>query len=106
MQENPFDAIARQQLAERQLALQAREQFRHLSEKPPEELTKMFLAICRAGEKFDPNHKCRKRILRLLPDVCLMELIGVRVPTKIAQIVERRLAPRTEWGDDSYATLR
>jgi hypothetical protein len=104
-QETFFDQIARQQAAERELASRARKLWRQLPTLPPKELTKMFLAICRAGEEYDPHHRYRRRILRLLPDLYLVELIGVQMPMAIAKTIERRLAPKTSEDSDGDAAL-
>ena len=104
-QEDFFGAIARQQAAERELAQRARKLRRQLPFLTPGELTEMFLAMCRAGEKYDRHHIYRRRILKLLPDVNLVELIGVQMPTEIAKAVERRLTPKTSEDSDGDAAL-
>ena len=104
-QEDFFGAIARQQAAERELAQRARKLRRQLPLLHPGELTKMFLAICHAGEKYDQHHIYRRQILKLLPDLYLVELIGVQMPVAIAKAVERRLAPKANADSDGDAAL-
>lgn len=99
-----FGAIARQQAEERALALQARQSLRKLQTFPPSELTKMFLAICHAGEKYDVHHACRRQILKLLPDVNLIDLIGLQMPVALAKAIEKRLTPKAGLDSDDDTT--
>src|SRR5271169_4218160 len=103
--ETIWDKVARQQAAERELAHRARKLWRQLPSLPPEELTKIFLAFCRAGEEYDPTCRYRQRILRLLPDPYLIEFIGVSMPMAIARSIERRLAPKTDTDSDDDVAL-
>lgn len=86
-----WDDIAAAQAAQKTFAESIR--ISDLETMNPEHLVDLFQAICSAGESYDPELKKRWRILDLLPDRTLVRLAGIRMPSKLAFRIERRLLP-------------
>ncbi len=89
--DNMWDEIVRDQAAMRQLAQKAKMLWKTLDRLPQEELVRIFIAICKSGEEFDPQMSYRNKILGLIHDEYLPELVGLRVPVILSWKIEKRL---------------
>ena len=92
--ETIWDKIAKETAMTRECALRGRKLFRQLPELPPEELVNIFKAICQAGEEFDPHCRYRERIVKSIKeDRYLLEFLNIKLPVKIAALIEKRIMP-------------
>lgn len=89
-----WDQIASEQARMRSIASSVRTQKRDLNYLPQDQLVEIFKAICIAGSEFDPKLKFRRRILRLLEDQSLIDLVGVQMPVLLIHMIESRLRSR------------
>jgi hypothetical protein len=96
-----FDKLAAENAQLHATARKALANYNNLRMQPPEELEAYFIALCRVtDEKYDRSLKVRRRIVRLLPDVKLVNLLGLRMPCQLARMISIRLCPRDDksWG--------
>lgn len=89
-EETAFDKLAKQQKATRALAESAKRLMAEIDFMTPKELVRLFRSICEYPE-YDKNLHYRKKVLHVLNDEFLCELIGVRVCIELAWEIERRL---------------
>jgi hypothetical protein len=89
-EETAFDKLAKQQKATMALAESAKRLWAEIDSMTPQELVRLFRAICEYPE-YDKNLHYRKKVLRVLNDEFLCELQGVRVCVELAWEIERRL---------------
>jgi hypothetical protein len=65
-------------------------------------LESYFVALCRADDgKYDRKLRVRRRIIRLLPDIRLINLLDIgRMPCQLTRMISIRLCPRDDkgWG--------
>jgi hypothetical protein len=92
MNKNIWDEIAQEQARIRTVAGSVRK-LKDLVVLPPEELVELFIALCQAGPEYDPKCLFRRFILRRLPDTALVELLALRMSTKLTCLIEKRLRP-------------
>lgn len=97
-----WDDLAKQQAKQHKIASSAcnnSRQFKHL---PKRQLVEIFIAICRTDEKYDKKLRYRRRIISLLPDFLLVELMKLRMPPQLALLIERRLSPDIDKQDKKH----
>jgi hypothetical protein len=105
--ESLFDRIAKEQASIRAAAASAKRLWYQMETMSQPELAKLFVAICKAGEEYDPNLRYRLRILKYLRTEFLCELVGnnLRVPIALAREIESRFwivdhdIPGPSWND-------
>jgi hypothetical protein len=91
---NVWDQVAAEQAAIRHIASQARTVYRRMGSLSQTDLVKMFLAICQAGESYDPECKYREKILSFLPDwIVGVEFAKIKMPVRLIKLIEDRLRP-------------
>ena len=93
-----LDELAQQQAQWRANAECAKSNYNKLRVTPVDKLEDYYLSICYSGEVYDPDLKIRRRIIRLLPDLKLINLLGVRMPTRLVYQIEMRLRPKENKG--------
>jgi hypothetical protein len=101
---NVFDDLAKKYARCCKTAEAAKSNYRDLNVTSVEQLEDYFMSICYTEEKgYDPNLKIRRRIVRLLPDYKLVNIYGVRMPSKLVRQIEVRLCPRDckDWGPNA-----
>jgi hypothetical protein len=89
--ESLWDKVAQDQAIMRRLAESAKTLWRKLDKLPQDELVKIYVAICKSGEEYDPNLHYRKKLLSLISPVHLVELVNIRMPISLAWEVEKSL---------------
>jgi hypothetical protein len=95
-----LDQLAAQNAHWHSTARKALANYSLLKTKPLGELEGYFVALCRT-EKYDKNLKVRRRIIQLLPDIRLINILDVtRMPCQLARMISIRLCPRDDktWG--------
>jgi hypothetical protein len=88
--EDVWDKIMRDQQVIRRMAENVKRLWKTMDKLPQEELVKLFQAICAAGEEYDPQMRYRRKILGLLHEEQLPNLIGLRLPVALAWEFEKR----------------
>jgi hypothetical protein len=72
--------------------------WKELSGMSTEKMKMLFIAICQAGGEYDKRHVYRRTIIRRLPDLDLIDLVGLRMPAQLAGRIDRRLRPAKNSG--------
>jgi hypothetical protein len=96
-----FDELAAQYARWDATSRKALANYSRLKTLSPEELEEYFVALCRTDEKkYDRSLKVRRRIVRLLPDIKLVNLLNLRMPCQITRMISIRLCPKSDksWG--------
>ena len=88
--ETIWNQVAQSQAAMKELARSVKVLWKTLDKLPQDELVKIFIAICKAGEEYDPNMRYREKLIGLIRDEFLPEFLGLKVPISLAWQIEKR----------------